>query len=277
MGITYDSTTLRTLRNKSITNRCILTPKLKESIKQLDIHRHTLRGKRSGFLCRSQPIEVLIRNRISNNERHNKVHRNNLTELKPVQQHSSCGKWIKFALINARSVRNKSVQICDYIVENNFDFIAVTETWLAKSDEQDIIRSVTPAGYSFYNNPRAKGRGGGTGLIIKSNIKIKPVAPSKFQTFELQESFATVNSVTYRLSIIYRPPPNQKNGFTFREFYNEFCEYVTKIASLPELLLILGDFNINFNHNSNQANKLRELLDINGLTQFYYHFVIFLL
>ena len=204
---------------------------------------------------------------MSNSSRHNGINRNNLIELKPKKQDSSCGKWITFSLINARSVRNKSIQICDYIVENNFDFTAITETWLSDSDEKDIISAVTPTGYSFYNNPRGNGRGGGTGLIIKSNIKAKPATSTKYNTFELQQIFISINNATYRLCIIYRPPPNQKNGFTFKEFYLEFCEYITNIAALPESLLILGDFNIDFNPNVNYANELKELLDINGLTQ----------
>ena len=44
----------------------------------------------------------------------------------------------KFALINVRSVRNKADLIKEHIVEQNYDIVALTETWLTKYDQAEI-------------------------------------------------------------------------------------------------------------------------------------------
>ena len=43
----------------------------------------------------------------------------------------NCGnEGLSCALINARSVGNKSSQVLDLIMENNLDILVITETWL---------------------------------------------------------------------------------------------------------------------------------------------------
>ena len=37
---------------------------------------------------------------------------------------------VSFGLSNARSVKNKTSEIADYIVENDLNVTAITETWL---------------------------------------------------------------------------------------------------------------------------------------------------
>ena len=43
----------------------------------------------------------------------------------------------KFALINSRSIRNKTLMLNDYATEHNIDILAITETWL-HDDEFDV-------------------------------------------------------------------------------------------------------------------------------------------
>ena len=63
----------------------------------------------------------------------------------------------------------------DFILNNKLDFLAVTETWLSNNqDESDIINSLILNGYSVYSNP-CDSRGGDTGVVIKSNIKVKQI------------------------------------------------------------------------------------------------------
>ena len=54
------------------------------------------------------------------------------------------------ALINARSVGNKSSQVLDLIMENNLDILVITETWLF-SGEQAKLNMITPEGYISLN------------------------------------------------------------------------------------------------------------------------------
>ena len=45
-----------------------------------------------------------------------------------------CGRF-SFALWNAHSIRNKTTMCSSYILENSFDLMIITETWLSRHDE----------------------------------------------------------------------------------------------------------------------------------------------
>ncbi|CAH3037176.1 unnamed protein product [Porites lobata] len=67
---------------------------------------------------------------------------------------------VAFSLLNARSVKNKHLLIKDWVVDNNIDILALTETCLQPDNKDDhIIGDLTPTGYSFYHSPRET-RGG---------------------------------------------------------------------------------------------------------------------
>ena len=57
------------------------------------------------------------------------------------------------ALLNIRSIRNKSASFLEVIKDNNADLIAVTETWLRPEDTEGFISSITPPGYKFTHVP----------------------------------------------------------------------------------------------------------------------------
>ena len=46
-------------------------------------------------------------------------------------QPKNSGMWIKFGLLNVRSIKNKSVVLHDLILDNKSDFLAVTEALLS--------------------------------------------------------------------------------------------------------------------------------------------------
>ena len=94
-----------------------------------------------------------------------------------------------FSLLNARSVKNKRLLIKDWVVNNNIDILALTETWLQPDNKDDhIIGDLTPTGYSFYHFPRQT-RGGGVGILIKDGFDISTYAISthQFQRFEFMD------------------------------------------------------------------------------------------
>ena len=72
--------------------------------------------------------------------------------------------------INPRSVKNKTLSFCDYIISNDFDLVAVTETWLGTSIGKACISELLPCGYQFKHVPRSGGRrGGGVALIFRAS------------------------------------------------------------------------------------------------------------
>ena len=54
----------------------------------------------------------------------------------------------KFALINARSIRNKALLVRDYIDEHELDVVAMTETWLGE-DEPTVVSELCRDDFSF--------------------------------------------------------------------------------------------------------------------------------
>ena len=96
---------------------------------------------------------------------------------------------VAFSLLNARSVKTKRLLIKDWVVDNNIDILALTETWLQPDNKDDrIIGELTPTGYSFYHSPRQT-RGGGVGIFIKDGFDISrsTTATHQFQTFEFMD------------------------------------------------------------------------------------------
>ena len=71
----------------------------------------------------------------------------NLVPLVKVTDYS----LLKCGLANCRSVRNKAENICDLIVENNLDCLALTETWLSANEEENqaVISGLMPSNCNY--------------------------------------------------------------------------------------------------------------------------------
>lgn len=56
-----------------------------------------------------------------------------------------------FALLNTRSIRKKATFLKDYVVENQIDLLALTETWLDLNNQQTVnfINELCPHGFAF--------------------------------------------------------------------------------------------------------------------------------
>ena len=75
----------------------------------------------------------------------------------------STTKPMVFRLLNARSMRNKTLSIKDQVVEQDIACLAITETWL-RSDDADVINEVCASGHDFYHVTRSL-KGGGVALL----------------------------------------------------------------------------------------------------------------
>ena len=49
-------------------------------------------------------------------------------------QVNHCSSNLSFCLLNARSLRNKSASLCDYVQDCKADIFAITETWLTQNN-----------------------------------------------------------------------------------------------------------------------------------------------
>ena len=127
-------------------------------------------------------------------------------------------KSLDLCLLNARSVRNKTLAISDFTTDLNIDIVALTETWL-NSDDEAFITELYPEGFKFIHAPRNNNRrGGGVGLLFKNNHQMKEKLCDSFLSFECMD-ILLLNLINVRIFVIYRPPPSQVNGLSVSSFF----------------------------------------------------------
>ena len=194
----------------------------------------------------------------------------NSDNLVPVQLqsfHKDVSK-IDILVLNTRSVRNKAIQLCDYITDEDLDIVALTETWLKENSDRDIIGDLVPEGYDFISVPRTTGSGGGVGLLFKSQLKIKACPKRIYQTFELLECKCNISNKQLNIFVVYRPPPSQKNGLKMRDFLEDFTNFCSEIAVFRGEVLIVGDLNVQLDcQNCPNTQELCKILQSYSLHQ----------
>ena len=165
---------------------------------------------------------------------------------------------VAFSLLNARSVKNKRLLIKDWVVDNNIDILALTETWLQPDNKDDhIIGELTPTCYSFYHSPRQT-RGGGVGILIKDGFDISrpTISTHQFQTFEFMDmQIKTSLSRSVCIVVIYRPPLSSNRACTTDHFMVEFGSLLEQYVTDSSSLLITGDFNLHVNNNLDKSSR----------------------
>ena len=150
----------------------------------------------------------------------------------------------KSALINSRSVRNKSPLFISFISDNDIDIFLITETWLS-SDVSPIIASLNDKPpyiinkYLFKHYPRDSiNYSGGIGIPYKSTLIISNIDNHNFvHSEELSCSISPPYFRTFNDILFYRPSSPSPVPFI------EFSLFLSKITPSS---IILGDFNIPF-------------------------------
>ena len=104
--------------------------------------------------------------------------------------HNSSTSHLKLTYWNARSIKNKTISICDYLSSNMCDLLAVSETWLYSEEEKNevVLAQLLPNDFSINHNPRSDGReGGGVAIMYNENtpLEIKnSINPANYKQFE---------------------------------------------------------------------------------------------
>lgn len=180
---------------------------------------------------------------------------------------------LRFALWNAHSInaKDKSTSLCDFVISHQLDVLAVTETWLTGDDrDHRTIADInnTLPNYVFRHSPRLHSRAGGVGILVRNGINIKLHENHAFKSFEHIDLTLSSLSSSFRLLIIYRPPPNKKNKLTFSMFLEEFGNLAESVISNSSKFLLAGDFNIHVDSVENrEAANFCDLLAATDLIQ----------
>ena len=150
---------------------------------------------------------------------------------------------LTFCLLNARSLRNKSVSFCDYVQDCKADIFSITEIWLTQNDTA-VCKEITPNGYRLFHCPRTDRRGGGTALLCRESLHVRRLSAGEKTSFEFSEYMIDGLSLQLRLVIVYRPPYSAAHPVTSSTFFPEFSEYLESLVLSKVPICISGDFNV---------------------------------
>ena len=176
---------------------------------------------------------------------------------------------LNFCSINTQSIRNKTIEFHEFVLQQNLDIVAISETWL-RPDDNAIIAELTPVGFSFLHVPRQGKQGGGVGLLYRSDISIcQKNDHVQYVTFESIHMEVTCNSKSVRLVNVYRSGRDNKgNSVAFGQFLNEFEDMIEDLLFNPSDIVICGDFNVHVDNSSDvNASKFISVLESHNLIQ----------
>ena len=150
--------------------------------------------------------------------------------------------------LNCQSLKLKCQTVLDYLFESKVDIALLQETWL-KRDDLNVYSEIHELGYKTYNLTKNSRRGGGLSIIFRPNLTVKRIYIKQeggFTTFENICCIATANDRKFKIVNLYRPPYSAANPKTVRNFLDEFDIFLALILEHKGILLIFGDFNVNY-------------------------------
>ena len=103
-------------------------------------------------------------------------------------------------------MHDKAAVPSDLVVSQRIDFLGITEAWLTARETSADLAEVTPPGFSFFQIPRPKRRGGGVGLFISSAYKFTPIILPAHTSFESISGSVELGQSCLNILNIYRQP-----------------------------------------------------------------------
>ncbi|KAJ8377976.1 hypothetical protein AAFF_G00249660 [Aldrovandia affinis] len=153
---------------------------------------------------------------------------------------SSSGVSVKLGLLNARSVKENTSVLSDFISNQDLDCFGITESWQVPGDFSALIE-LCPVGWKFHCTPRCGKTGGGVAFVYKDNytcsISLEMLRDSQ-QSGKKRESKILCHFFTqpqsfipdHKLCCIPSPTAIQDpSPAKCEEFLSFFCEKVINI------------------------------------------------
>ena len=173
----------------------------------------------------------------------------------------------KFALINVRSLRNKTLLVHDYTDDCSADIkiVALTETWLRDEDNASVSELCRDT-FSFAHQPRGGARrGGGVGVLFRKSFQFVSrvsVDTCASETLSVTLRNARIDCTT-RVIVMYRPPRS-----CFKTFQDDGSKVLLIVAAHPTETIVCGDFSTRYKDSTcTDAINLADLLDTSGFVQ----------
>ena len=179
---------------------------------------------------------------------------------------------VRFATWNIRSINKKAATICDLVISQRIDILAVTETWLSPGNDSDPTLATvlsTLQDFDFLHLPRSMKAGGGVGVFLRKGFHVKQNSTIDFKSMEYMDLTISSSNSSMCFLVVYRPPPSKANKLTSRIFLDEFSILVEVLgATAGGHLIITGDFNFHVDDACNRdAVNFLDLLESADLEQ----------
>lgn len=164
---------------------------------------------------------------------------------------------IRLACLNVRSLLPKVADLGGLAELHDFHILAVTETWLNSSIDDNAVNI---NGYNYVRKDRNL-RGGGVGIYIKSNISFSVVEVGG----DIEQLWVVlkINNSSIIVGVCYRPPQ-----LDHRHFLSELEDALGAFAVRTDSLILCGDTNIDLlKLDTTAAIHLSDLMDSLDITQ----------
>ena len=150
--------------------------------------------------------------------------------------------------LNALSVRNKALDICDYKMQANVDLVFLCETWLRPVGDEADCAALTPPGFCLKSLPRQSGTGGELSVLHRTSLTRNIAVSTQdfvFTGFEICEVGLSYDGHTVGFLSAYCPPPSRQNKLTNTMFLKQFSVLLESYVSCYRLFVV-GDLNVHF-------------------------------
>lgn len=173
-------------------------------------------------------------------------------------------KGIKMVHQNIRGLQNNFDELQEFISSlNEIDIISLSETHLLDEDPNESLFELQ--GYTFIERNRSTGIGGGVSVYIRENVKFKRRTDLELGALEnIWIEIFVKNSKSFLFGCFYRPPESSKH--LPKEFNTLFDENITKINEERKEVIIMGDFNVNYENNQTHG-EFKSMMTQNGFKQ----------
>jgi len=150
------------------------------------------------------------------------------------------------ALINPKSIKNKALSLSDYIVTQDFDIFALTETWLGTSVGKKCIAELVPSGYR------------------KKHVVEREVVWLCYTSLLYHSA---VSAQVLGLAVMYRvPSPSKDNCSIIPDFLEQWSTFL--VAYTTHNNEIVGDLNFHVDvKNDRDAQRFMDTIKVCGLQQ----------
>ena len=148
--------------------------------------------------------------------------------------------------INPRSVCNKFADVRQFILNSNYNIIAISESWLRKDIPSELYSIYT---YKLFRKDR-EGTGGGVMLYIQWKLGPVVVDTQEFNNdIECLAVRLRCKNLSVTMCVIYRPPTIASTELQF------MYDILPELSHNCDVFICTGDFNVNLlNQNTTDCN-----------------------